>query len=445
VRERDIGVRQFVRRSIFLKLFLIYAGTTLALVVAVSGYNRLVLHNEMFTQTKGKMMAHHLAAMIDEIGHPPERERAVRLSNELGLHIRIEGPEGTWETDAGLPPTSALRLHHIRADLDLQMGKYRGRRVVNMAHGSTHYLFFFPEPPELDLESVALLIALIGLILAGSYLLVRWLFRPLDWLAQGVAEIAKGNLDHQVPSRSGDELGQLTRALNDMVSRVREMLRARDRLLLDVSHELRSPLTRIKVALEFVRDEATKDKIQQDVRELEAMVTELLESERLNSDHGGVTPIEADLVSTVRDLVETYHEQAPGVRLVDAPASLSVKLDHQRIHIALRNVLDNALKHTAPEHGAVEVRIEAHAGTVQISVRDYGPGIASTEHAKIFEPFYRVDKSRARTTGGYGLGLSLAKKIMVAHGGDILLASQVGRGSTFILTVPVFEEASLQR
>jgi two-component system sensor histidine kinase BaeS len=99
----------------------------------------------------------------------------------------------------------------------------------------------------------------------------------------------------------------------------------------------------------------------------------------------------------------------------------------------LRNVLDNALKHTRPEQGPVEVRIETNAGTVRVAVRDHGPGVPPDEHALIFEPFYRVDKSRTRTTGGYGLGLSLAKKIMAAHGGDIVLSSEPGEGSTFVL------------
>ena len=93
-----------------------------------------------------------------------------------------------------------------------------------MNRGTTRYLFFFPEPPEIDLESVALLIGLIAFILGGSYALVRWLFRPLNWLTLGVTEIARGNLTYQVRTRSGDQLGQLTVALNDMVSRIRDMM-----------------------------------------------------------------------------------------------------------------------------------------------------------------------------------------------------------------------------
>lgn len=188
-------------------------------------------------------------------------------------------------------------------------------------------------------------------------------------------------------------------------------------------------------------DGSIKEKIQQEVRDLEAMVTELLESERLNSDYGGVIPRETDLVALVHELVETYSLQGPGVQIVAAPSSLSVKLDPHRVRVALRNVLENALKHSMPEQGPVEVKIEKSVDGVSISVRDHGPGIPPDEQALIFEPFYRVDKSRTRTTGGYGLGLSLAKKIMNTHGGDILLASEIGKGSTFILRFPTFMQA----
>ena len=437
MRERASRHSQFIRRSIFLKLFLIYLGTTLALVLSISGYNRLVLHNELSKQTRSKMMAHHLAGIIEEMGHPPDRERTIRLSGELGISIRVESPDGIWATDTGLPATEALaRYTRPMLTTSMQIGTHRGRRVVIMNRGTTRYLFFFPEPPEIDLESVALLIGLIAFILGGSYALVRWLFRPLNWLTSGVTEIAQGNLNYQVRTRSDDQLGQLTVGLNDMVSRVRDMLRARDRLLVDVSHELRSPLTRIKVALEFVHDQPVKEKIQQDIRELETMVTELLESERLNSEYGGLTLTDADLVPLVRDLVEVYKDHIPSVQLVAAPESVMLKIDIHRVRIALRNVLENALQYTVPAEAPVEVRIDQYEHTIQISVCDHGIGIPPDEQTLIFEPFYRTDKSRSRTTGGYGLGLNLAKNIMTAHGGSILVTSEVGRGSIFVLTFP---------
>lgn len=191
----------------------------------------------------------------------------------------------------------------------------------------------------------------------------------------------------------------------------------------------------MKVALEFIKDEPGRNTIQQEVRELEAMVTELLESERLNSGYGGLQKQETDLVAVIRTLADVYRTQKPGIR-IDAPASLTFALDQHRATMAIRNVVENALKHTAPDGEPVEIRIEKTSHIVRVSVHDHGPGIPREEQGLIFEPFYRVDKSRTRATGGYGLGLSLAKKIMIAHGGDILVDSQPGLGTTFSLIFP---------
>lgn len=208
-------------------------------------------------------------------------------------------------------------------------------------------------------------------------------------------------------------------------------------MLVDVSHELRSPLTRMKVGLEFVKDATVRAQWQQETRDLESMVAELLEAERLSSDYGGIQATEADLVVLVRDVVETYHERQPIIQLVSTPETLLLRVDVERVRIALRNVLDNALKYSSATGPAVEVRVQRDETSAFVSVRDFGPGIPPEEQARVFQPFYRVDKSRERTTGGYGLGLSLAKKIMTAHHGDILLASTPGEGSTFTLQFPL--------
>jgi signal transduction histidine kinase len=276
----------------------------------------------------------------------------------------------------------------------------------------------------------------IGFILGGSYLVVRWLFRPLHWLNDGVQEIARGNFAYEAPVRSDDELGRLTASFNHMTTRVRQMVQAREQLLLDVSHELRSPLTRMKVALEFVQDQPVREQLQHDIRELETMVTELLEAERLSSNHGGLMKTETDLVRLVRDVVDTYQGRQPAVQLVSAPDTLWLSIDADRLRIALRNVIDNALKASPAAGPPVEIRVQRDASVIRVSIRDYGPGIPLEDQTRVFEPFYRVDKSRGRDTGGYGLGLSLTKKIIAAHGGAILLASEPGQGSTFTLQLP---------
>ncbi len=193
----------------------------------------------------------------------------------------------------------------------------------------------------------------------------------------------------------------------------------------------------MKLIIEMVHDQSAKEKLQQEIRELEVMVTELLESERLNSEAGGLTVADTDLVTIVKELVASYASAGPGVRLVASPQNAHLSLDRHRAQIALRNLIENAIKYSRPEFGPVTVRIVTTGDAALVTVEDYGLGISIDEQSRIFEPFYRIDPSRNRDTGGYGLGLSLVKKIMTAHGGDVLLESERDRGSTFTLKFPL--------
>ncbi len=427
------------QRSIFVKLFLIFLGTAVALFLVIRGFFFLgVDRNQSFKSDLFKNLSKYSVQLVQEIGTPPDEQRARALANELGIQFRVQGPVGAWSTDSSLPSVSALRVEEAFSTSTTQVGRYRRHPFVLIQHDGTQYALFFLHRPfgELPAWSFFGLIGVVGLILGASYVAVHRLFRPLHWLTEGVGEIARGHLDHQVPVRSTDELGRLTTSFNEMAQQVRDMLRARDRLLLDVSHELRSPLTRMKLVIEMVQDESAKAQLQQEIRELEAMVTELLESERLTSEAGGLTFTPTDLVSLVKDMAESYASVGPGVRLEGAPQSVHLPLDRHRVQIALRNVIDNAVKYSRPEFGPVTIHIEVTEDAVLLSVQDHGLGIPPHEQARIFEPFYRLDPSRNRNTGGYGLGLSLVKKIMIAHGGEVLLQSDPDRGSTFTLKFP---------
>ena len=438
--NRPWDFRRIPSASIFVKLFFIFLVTAVALVVVIRGNFQLALDRSFDKKDAvAKNLVKYATQLVDEIGSPPNRDRATRLAEELKVQFRVETPGEAWTTDPSLPPLSALKVNETVSDSTAWVGRNGKNPFVVLERNSVRYGVFFALPSfrELPTWSFVLLVGPVILILGASYLLVRRLFRPVNWLMEGVSEITKGNFSHQVPIRSKDELARLTKAFNEMAHRVHEMIRARDRLLLDVSHELRSPLTRMKITVEFVQNAAAKDKLQQEIREVEAMVTELLESERLDSTYGGITQANTDLVALVRDLAETYSLDGPGVRVMSAPSDAWAKLDGQRVRVALRNVLENALNYSGSGCGPVEVRVEKGVSTVRVSVRDRGPGVPAEEQPLIFEPFYRVDKSRTRSTGGYGLGLSLAKKIMTAHGGDILLTSEPGQGSTFTLRFPL--------
>lgn len=438
-------LRLLPQRSIYFKLLLIFLITAFVLVIIIRGFFHFALdQNQSFKADLFRNLTKYSEQLVEEIGQPPNQKRASLLAKELGIQIQVTSPDGSWATDDSLPPMTALGVDESLSKPETRVGQYRRHPfVIITRQGSTFGIFFLHRPfGELPVWSFALLVGLVGLVIAGSYVMVRRLIRPVNWLTQGVGEIAKGHFDYQVPVRSSDELGDLTKSFNDMAHRVSEMIRARDRLLLDVSHELRSPLTRMKVAAEFIQNAPAKEKIQQEIHELETMVTELLETERLKRNPGELTIGETDLLELVKEVTDPYTDGDPGVQLVSPPQSVQLPLDRQRVHMALRNLVENALKHTRSEYGPIKVSIEHNRNAVSILVQDYGSGIPPEEQSRIFEPFYRIDPSRTRDTGGYGLGLSLAKKIVTAHGGNLSVTSKPGHGSTFTMKFPIRQNGS---
>ena len=258
------------------------------------------------------------------------------------------------------------------------------------------------------------------------------LLRPLKDLNDGVRRLGEGDLAVNVPQTTRDEFGTLTEAFNRMAARVREMVATRDQLLIDVSHELRSPLTRMKVALELMPDDVQRARFAGDVAEMERMIAGLLELERLRSGHG-VTPVRQDIVPIVREVVDGFESRAPGVQLNTTASEIDVAVDADQLRTVLRNLLENAMKYSLPDSRAIRVTVEPSIGGALIRVSDDGVGIPGSDAERIFEPFYRVDPSRSKESGGYGLGLSICKRVMEAHGGTIALERENGRGATFTL------------
>jgi len=225
----------------------------------------------------------------------------------------------------------------------------------------------------------------------------------------------------------------LTDAFNKMVGRVKQMIQARDQLLLDVSHELRSPLTRLKVALALLPEDENRAGMVGDLNEMEAMIAELLELERIREGRG-IRRERHNLVPVLREMAEAYKYGPPGVQLLLTPSEVWLEIDREKIKTVLRNLLENARKFSLPDSRPIEIAIEDAAGAIVVRVRDDGPGIPDSDLPNLFEPFYRVDRSRSRKTGGYGLGLSICKRIMEAHGGSIAVTNNPQRGASFILT-----------
>jgi len=267
-------------------------------------------------------------------------------------------------------------------------------------------------------------------------LVLKRLFRPMRRLMLGVQEISDGNLDFRFPLRGHGEFDYLADHFNLMVDNIREMVRSKDQLLLDVSHELRSPLTRMKVALEMAPKGKWRKDMERDIVEMEAMLGEVLESERLRSGNGKLDLRPLDPGKLLVEFARRYKGRKPGVKKAGPFPLVEVQADEARIRTVLQNVLENALKYSAHQKKPVELGLSGGENGIVLEVRDHGEGIPAAERERVFEPFYRVDKSRAKATGGYGLGLHLSREIMRAHGGDITLECPPDGGTKVSVLVP---------
>lgn len=361
----------------------------------------------------------------------PDRQAAQALALRTNVQISYAGPRGSWSTNPHAPAIADVKAGRVQS--------YVGReyRLEPAADGGT-YLFVWDYSGHvrgLHAKMLWLLSFLIVGVVCTAYVFQRRLLRPVRLLDEGVKRISTGDLDVAVPVVTRDEFGALTQAFNRMVDQVKQMVQARDQLLLDVSHELRSPLTRLKVALALLPDEENKAEIAGDLNEMEAMIAELLELERLRNGHG-IRRERQNLVSLLCEVTEAHRDAPPGVRLLTSRAEIPLEFDREKIKTVLRNLLDNARKYSLPDSCPIEVRVEQNTDATVVKVCDDGPGIPETDLDSLFEPFYRVDRSRSRRTGGYGLGLSICKRIMEAHGGSIAVTNNPVRGATFVLIFP---------
>jgi signal transduction histidine kinase len=257
--------------------------------------------------------------------------------------------------------------------------------------------------------------------------------RPVRWLHEGVQQVSAGNLDHRVPMTRSGEFRDLAESFNAMTERVGKMLYAKERLLLDVSHELRSPITRMKVALEFMEDGKVKEGLGEDIREMELMVSTILDAYRLFQETDTLNFKSVNMAELMEDAASDFRGRSPGVEITEAAAGITLRVDPEKIKTVLKNVISNGIKYSEKTADAVQVCLKAHIDGVVVEIKDRGVGIPEDALPYVFEPFYRVDSSRSRKTGGYGLGLSLCKEIMEAHGGRIEIQSTLGSGTSVFL------------
>lgn len=281
--------------------------------------------------------------------------------------------------------------------------------------------------------------ALIGAMLA------RRALRPVDQITQTAMAIYRAeNLDQRVMvPKSNDEVGHLSQAFNEMLDRLQQLFTAQQRLVADVSHEMRTPLTVIRGNVDLMRvfgcsDAESLDALTRESERMTRLVNDLLLLSQADSGALTMQFVQMELAPLISDINRSAQVLA-GSRLTvvtTCEEGLALQADPDRLKQVLLNLVDNAIKHT-PDAGTVRVEAtRSYNNFIRISVSDTGVGIPEKDLPYVFERFYRVDKSRSRANGGAGLGLSIASSIVQAHNGRVVVSSKPGEGTTFDVYLP---------
>jgi heavy metal sensor kinase len=411
---------------------------------------------ELLSQLPGKE-AHWLETEINEAYAPEINARFIRVYREgTGVIYRSGAPkDGTFDpTRIPFPPgekKDGVRRTRLASGQPLL--------IVTMSFTTPDGSRFMVESgmPDQQIQVVlhGLLLTLaiytpfiVFLAIGGGYWLMRRSLQPVDEITARAEGITSSNLSERLPViRTGDELERLSNALNRMIARLEDAFQHINRFSADASHELRTPLTILQLELEGIvhnhpLSESLEDQIGSALEETHRMyriVESLLTISRLDAGDAKLDRLHLDLsalaTATAAEMRVLAQEKAITLRTTTEDR-VYVEGDRTRLQQVVANLIDNAIKYTQ-DCGTVEVSVHRESGNAVLQVSDNGGGIPSEAVPHLFERFYRVDKARSRASGGAGLGLSIAKAICAAHGAEISVSSQEGRGSCFRVEFPL--------
>jgi len=408
-RQRSRHWRRSFKHSLKARLVALFVLLALGMTaVFLFGMQRVLQGG--WQQLARPLVADYVDRVVAELGSPPDLARARALVARLPIWVRIEGPTVQYDSH----PERRRYRRFDGEDGDSALGLTR-----SSADG--HRVSFGLAVPDPGLHPRGVGWATLAVLLAMTllaYLTVRRWLAPLQDIGRGVEAFGQGRFEPRITVRRQDELGALAERINTMAGSLQQMLDAKRGLLLAISHELRSPLTRARLNAELVAEGPERSALLHDLAEMRDLITSLLESERLAAGHEALQREAVDLGALVHEVLQSqFTGRAVQLRL-DA-AVPRVQADPTRLRLLLRNLLDNAWRHggdtTAPE---VYLSREPDA-RLALGVRDHGPGVGEEQLARLSEAFYRTDSARTRSSGGVGLGLTLCRLVAQAHGGEL--------------------------
>ncbi|SEP18339.1 HAMP domain-containing protein [Salinihabitans flavidus] len=370
---------------------------------------------------------------VDHTAHDDERglvEARLRslLDGEPGREIRVElhEVEGRILPLPNLSPDMAeihrkmMQGAHSTIELNLSIALKNGQ-WLNVGTRFSRPALQWPLVSVLSFGMTAGL-----LLIAVSWFLLTRLIGPLHRLSMVADGFGRGEETLPLPVTGPHELRELTEAFNRMQGRLSRLIADRTRVLSALGHDLRSPLTAMRVRVELVEEEGTRETLTADIEEMQEMVDATLAFAR------GISETEQPETMAVGEFLLHLRKDMLDAFEIDAGEEIHFRVRPRSLRRALRNVIENALRYG----GSARVSWSADATSVHIHIEDDGPGIPESAMDEVFEPFFRIEKSRSRDTGGHGLGLSITRTILRGQGGDVTLKNRARGGLSVTITVP---------
>jgi signal transduction histidine kinase len=439
-------------RGLFLKIFLWFWATVLSVGIALVLSFVLGPRGSFLPWRSAHAVAQRIVGVMDHAGQARAAAMLANEESQQSMYACLFDATGLPIMGNGCREFADIARHAAQTAApgnDVRAGKERNILRLRGARGRTYIYASESQwgPPAIKNSKEFALRWGVMLVVSSSicYLLTRRLTRPILQLREASRRIADGNLDARVTpamEKRGDEFGDLARDFNTMAARIDDLLSSQKQLISDVSHELRSPLARLNVALDLARRRLGADpafeRMDADLARLEEMIASLLTVAKLESHAAPVDMTAVALTALVAEVVgDAELEARPrGCSLAFASAGeISVNGREPLLRSAVENVVRNAVNYTA-EGTEVGVHLSLVEERVVLRVSDRGPGVGEQDLENIFKPFYRVADARDRASGGTGLGLAIADRVVKLHGGQIWAANRAGGGLEVTIDLP---------
>ncbi len=428
------------RLNLYTRFFLLFTVTTLLLVVLV------VLGSFALSEDEAKdILAERHDALHDMMANlvagPIDIEMLKEEAKKNRVAIQIQRDSEVWRTGEKLPPPTMLAQNAVTIG-QLYFTKVNAQYFIYTTSNNTtiavtsqianlivypNWLVFWPWLGAICVVFI-------------SYRVLTAQLKPINRAIDSATQISQGNLQHRITEHPRNELSHLTHGLNDMAQNLEQLFASKNELLLSVSHELRSPMARMKVLLALLVKSETVYKLGREINTMDEIVEQLLESERMR-DSNRLINLETYYFPKVLNEIISGFDGAQNLSLEGAVPEIAIEIDLARFKFVIRNLIENALKHSSGS-SPVLVYCQQEKRELIIRIRDFGPGIDAHFLPAIFEPFSQADSVENRSQKGVGLGLFLCKRIALAHGGDLTVESEVSKGSEFTFRLPIMAPAT---